>query len=81
MQKKGGKESWNSDRGMQKGVEALRKARSDGDGDGEGVREFSKLILHILSGDETLDAQEVIHKQIDEENARLIESILNQEMG
>lgn len=82
MQKKGGKqEPWSSDRGEKKGLDALRKARRDGDGDGEGVREFSKLILHILSRDDTLDAQEVIRKQKEEEERRYIESLLSQEMG
>lgn len=82
MQQRGGKqESWNSERGEKKGLEALRKARGDGDGDGEGVREFSKLILHILSVDESLDAQEAVRKQIEEEERRVIETLLNQEMG
>ncbi|CAG8971225.1 hypothetical protein HYALB_00001389 [Hymenoscyphus albidus] len=82
MQKKGGKkEQWNSDRGMQRGLEALRKARDDGDGDGEGVREFSKLILQILSGDEARNTEVLIQKEMQEENARIIKNMLDQEMG
>ena len=78
--RKGGKvEPWNSDRGLQKGVEALSKARNTGGENGRGIREFSRLVLQILSGEEGAQAAEVIQKEIAEENARIIEQLLNNE--
>jgi zinc finger HIT domain-containing protein 3 len=78
--KRGGKvEVWNSDRGLQKGVEALSKARNASGEDGSGVREFSRLVLKILSGEEGARAAEVIQREIAEENAKIIEQLLNNE--
>ncbi|KAF4635716.1 hypothetical protein G7Y89_g2380 [Cudoniella acicularis] len=78
--KKGGKlELWNRDRGLQKGVEALRRAKEAYGKDGEGVREFSKLVLQILSGEENSSVAEAIQNEIAEENARIISLLLNHE--
>lgn len=78
--RKGGKgEPWNSDRGLQKGVVALSKARNTSGEDGKSIREFSRLVLQILSGEEGAQAAEVIQKEIAEENTRIIEQLLNHE--
>jgi hypothetical protein len=77
---KGGKvKLWNSDRGLQRGVEALSQARNTSGKEGEAVREFSKLIIQILSGENGNEAAEIIQKEIAEENARIIEQLLNNE--
>jgi hypothetical protein len=72
---------WNSDIGMQKGVEALSRAKAADGKDGEGVREYYKLVLRILSGNKEMDAEEMIHSEIAEENARIISALLHNEMG
>jgi hypothetical protein len=79
FQKGGNAELWNSDRGLQKGVEALSQARNTSGKEGEGVREFSRLIIQIISGENGNEAAEIIQKEIAEENARIIEQLLNNE--
>lgn len=39
---------WNQDKGWQSGVDALQKARRVYGRDGEGVREFGRVILMLL---------------------------------
>ena len=41
-------QSWNQDRGLALGVEALGKARRQYGKDGEGVREYGRLVLQLL---------------------------------
>jgi hypothetical protein len=72
-------EPWNTDRGMQNGLKALLAARELDGKDGEGIREYSKLVLQILSGDE-MDAATLIQKQLAEENARIVETLLNADL-
>ena len=73
-------EPWNQDRGLENGVQALNRAREAYGKDGEGVREFSKLVLQILSGDENIDATALVQKELAEENARIISQLLNGEL-
>jgi len=74
-------EQWNSDRGLQKGVEALNKLRNTNDEDGEAVREFSKLVLEILSGEDGVSAAEVIQKEQAAESVRIIQQMLEREVN
>lgn len=69
-------EPWTFDRGLEKGREALNRAR-DTD---ESVREYSKLILQILSGEAGVSAAELVQKELAEENAKIIEALLKGEM-
>ncbi|KAE9375437.1 hypothetical protein N431DRAFT_502334 [Stipitochalara longipes BDJ] len=74
---KGKKEQpWTFDRGLEKGREALSRAR-DAD---EGVREYSKLILQILSGEAGISAVELVEKELREENSKIIEALLQGEL-
>jgi len=72
-----GIENWNQDRGTENGVKALNSARNSSNG--EAVREYSNLILQILSEDEGLQAAQLIQQELAEENARIIEALLNGE--
>lgn len=58
----GGKKQqpWNQDKGTQLGVEALKRARIAYGKDGEGVREYGKLILQLLARESEIDAKELI---------------------
>ncbi|RFU34156.1 hypothetical protein B7463_g2140, partial [Scytalidium lignicola] len=77
---KGSNRPWNQDIGLQCGVQALCKAREAFGKDGEAVREYSKLVLKILSSDDRVDAAEQIQKELAEENARIISQLLNGEI-
>lgn len=74
------KQPWDQGQGTQNGIKALNRARRAYGKDGEGVREFSKFILQITSGDNTVHAAALIQKEIAEENARIIEQLLNREL-
>jgi len=46
----------------------------------EGVREYSKLILQVLSGDAGISAAELVEKELREENSKIIEALLQGEL-
>lgn len=77
--RRSGKEPWNRDRGIQNGLQALSRARTAYGKDGEGVREFSKLILQIISGDEGMSTVELLEKERTEEDMRIISQLLSRE--
>lgn len=72
-------ELWNADVGLRKGVEALNKARSSDDKDGQSLREYSTLILQILSGENGETVEEAIQKELATQNAKIIEDLLRRE--
>lgn len=43
---------WNQDKGWQAGIEALKGARKVYGKDGEGVREFGRIVLRLLEDGE-----------------------------
>lgn len=71
---------WNHDVGIRKGKEALRRARkAEGDA-GEGVREFSELIIHLLSQNtQSEEAHSLIRNQVAQRDADLIKRLLEEE--
>jgi hypothetical protein len=75
------KQKWTSDIGTQRGVDALHQAKEAEGKDGEGVREYYKLVLQILSGDSDVDAREIIQNEYAEQNAQMISELLNNELG
>ncbi|KAG9229603.1 hypothetical protein BJ875DRAFT_387012 [Amylocarpus encephaloides] len=79
--KNGKSEPWTTDRGLQKGIEAMNRARADGSKDGQAVREYYRLVLRILSGEGTVGAAEVIQQEIEDENLRIISGLLERENG
>jgi len=76
FRRSGKEQPWNPDRGLENGVRALCRAREAYGKDGEGVREYSKLILQIVAGEEGIDT---IRKEMEEENVRIISQLLNGE--
>lgn len=60
QQKSGRKQPWNEDQGMMKGVEALHRAKGKYGKDGEGVREYGRLVLQLLEKESEGGAQAVI---------------------
>jgi hypothetical protein len=69
------------------GVKALARAREESGMEGEGVREFSALVLRIVEGGEVQadgqgdgDAQQVIWREEVKESVRVVEKLLNGEL-
>lgn len=67
---------WTKEAGLRKGLDALRAARTDPTEDGDGVREYSELVLHLLAR----EAGETVFKDTREEvaagDAALLEELL-----
>jgi hypothetical protein len=72
-----GGSQWTADRGLENGAVALGRARAACGPDGEGVREFSRLVLRVVGGEGSVD---VIQREVAEENARIVEQLLRGEM-
>jgi hypothetical protein len=70
---------WSQDQGVQFGVQALSKARHVFGKDGEGVREFSRLVLQVVSGDSFIDIRAQIQKELADENTRIVSQLLNED--
>ncbi|CCU77278.1 HIT finger domain-containing protein [Blumeria hordei DH14] len=78
---KGKKEPpWTNDIGLQKGVTALHAAKVMGDRDGEGIRAYSQLVMSIVNGDTTANTVERIRQELAEQDTRIIERLLNNNM-
>lgn len=71
-------EPWTVDVGLKKGVEALNQARNSSNSDGKSLREYSRLVLQILAG-ESEPVSDLIRKELAEENARVIQQLLQGE--
>lgn len=69
--------AWNQDQGLENGREALRKGREAWGKDGEGVREYGELILRIVEG---VDAEELVRRELERENARIVKALLDGEL-
>lgn len=69
--------AWNQDKGLENGRKALGKAREAWGKDGEGVREFGELILRIVEG---VDAEELVRRELERENARIVKALMEGEM-
>jgi hypothetical protein len=69
--------NWNRDVGIRKGLEALRKARKAPGEDGEALREYTELIVHLVYGQETHNAvSDTISKTRSEEERRFIQALM-----
>ena len=74
------KESWNHDIGIQNGKEALRKARRANGEEGDAIREYSELILHLInSGGSDAEVTSLLRQQLAQEDTKLIERLMAEE--
>lgn len=74
------KESWNHDIGIQNGKEALRKARRAHGEDGDAIREYSELILHLINTEDSdSDVTNLLRQQLAQEDSKLIERLIAEE--
>lgn len=80
MKGAGKKDNWNHDIGIQNGKAALRKAKKAHGQDGEAIREYYELTLHIMNEQSSQqDATRVVSEQVAQEDAKLVERLMAQE--
>ncbi|KAM0340692.1 hypothetical protein ACHAPU_010364 [Fusarium lateritium] len=73
-------EAWNHDIGLQNGKEALRKARRAHGEQGDAIREYSELILHLMNTEnKNTDVENTLRQQLAQEDTKLIERLMAQE--
>lgn len=73
-------EAWNHDIGIQNGKEALRKARRADGEQGDAIREYSELILHLMNTENArTDVDNILRQKMAQEDTRLIERLMAQE--
>jgi hypothetical protein len=74
------KETWNHDMGIKNGKAALRRAKTADGEEGDGVREYYELVLHMMNEASNRDiASRFVQQQIAQEDTKLIERLLAQE--
>lgn len=75
------KPKWSHDTGLRRGKEALRKARTDPGDDGDAVREYCELVLHLLSKEDNaeVDVTDLVRQQVTQEDVKLIEKLIEAE--
>ncbi|CAL3972491.1 hypothetical protein PZA11_004402 [Diplocarpon coronariae] len=71
---------WNPDRGLQKGIQVLTDLRNTGSKDGKAIREFSTVILRILSQQEGVSARDAVEQEVALENQKVVEQLLKGEL-
>ncbi|KAL6861049.1 hypothetical protein J3F83DRAFT_230496 [Trichoderma novae-zelandiae] len=75
-----GRNAWNHDIGIKNGKAALRRARKADGKDGEAIREYTELILHIMNETEDKNSTAAyVQRQIAEQDTALIERLLAEE--
>ncbi|KAJ9132651.1 hypothetical protein NKR23_g11111 [Pleurostoma richardsiae] len=75
-------QAWTHDVGLRRGKDALRRARTDPGEDGEAVREYCELVLHLLgrqADERSGDVTAVVRREVNEEDVRLIEKLMEAE--
>jgi len=73
-------EAWNHDIGIQNGKEALRKARRADGEQGDAIREYSELILHLMNTENVrTDVDNILRQKMAQEDTKLIERLMAQE--
>ncbi|AEO61688.1 hypothetical protein MYCTH_2312091 [Thermothelomyces thermophilus ATCC 42464] len=70
---------WTKDVGLRRGVEALRKARTDPSDTGDGVREFCELVKLLLN--KRTESIDKVREEVVAEETKQIERLLREEGG
>ncbi|KAK7746854.1 hypothetical protein SLS53_002042 [Cytospora paraplurivora] len=80
-QPQGKKPRWTHDTGLRRGKEALRKARTNPGEEGDAVREYCELVLHLLSreSEAAADVTDIVRQQVTQEDVKLIEKLIEAE--
>lgn len=67
---------WNTDQGTQDGIDALKEQSEQYGKGGEGIRDYSELVLKLVSL-EGVDVAKLVQDEVAEENAKIIAQLLN----
>ncbi|KAK5660936.1 hypothetical protein OQA88_12310 [Cercophora sp. LCS_1] len=70
---------WTREIGWRRGVDELRKARSDLTDVGDGVREYCELVKYLLAKDSHKDAVGAVREEVVAEEARAVQRLLQEE--
>jgi hypothetical protein len=70
---------WNHDIGLRQGKDALRRAKQASGEEGKAIREYSELIVHLLNEPQNDDANTLLQRQTDDQDVKLIETLLAEE--
>jgi len=70
---------WTPEVGLRRAQQALRRARTDPGEDGDGVREYCELVVHLLSRAGRTDATEMVRHEVVQEEVKAIEWLMNTE--
>lgn len=78
------KPKWTHDTGLKRGKAALRKARTDPSEEGDAVREYCELVLHLLSRKDeqeraAMHVTDLVRQQVTQEDVKLIEKLMETE--
>lgn len=78
------KPKWTHDTGLKRGKEALRKARTDPSEEGDAVREYCEVVLHLLRQKDEQDGAPVqvtdlVRQQVTQLDVELIEKLMEAE--
>lgn len=74
------KSTWNHDVGIQNGKAALRRARKANGEEGEGVREYTELVLHLLNQEDSQDkVATLLRQKLADQDTQLIERLMAEE--
>ena len=74
------RDRWNHDIGLRNGKDALRRAKKARGEEGEAIREYSELILHLLNeGKSSDETTALLQQQAADQDMKLIERLLAEE--
>ncbi|KAG4026085.1 hypothetical protein MFRU_045g00300 [Monilinia fructicola] len=71
--------NWNQDKGWENGRACLKTASTVYGKDGEGIREYSNLILRLVGDEDEESMAEVLQREALEESTRVIRELLESE--
>lgn len=69
---------WTPEAGIKDSIEVFGRAKEDHGKAGEGIREFEALVLKLLDTDDR-DVAQLVKDEMQDENTRLIQQLLNGE--
>jgi hypothetical protein len=71
---------WTTDRGTQDGIDVLAENKVQYGKGGEGIREYSELVMKLVSL-EGVDVAKLVQEEVADENAKIIAQLLNGDLN
>ena len=70
---------WTPEVGLRRAQQALRRARIEPGREGDGIREYCDLVVHLLSLASTTDVTEMVRHEVVQQDVKVIERLMNTE--